>query len=628
MQHVIVGTAGHIDHGKSSLVLALTGTDPDRLREEKERGITIDLGFAHTTEQDTVLSFVDVPGHERFVRNMLAGVGGMDLVMLHVASDESVMPQTREHFEICRLLRVPAGLVVITKTDLADAGMLDVVRLEIQELVSDSFLEGAPVVAVSARTGEGIPALRRTLADLASTTRRRTSDGPPRLPIDRVFSMKGFGTVVTGTLLSGRLTHDDELVLQPSGRVVKVRGLHVHGKSQGEAVAGQRAAVNLSGVEVADITRGETLTSTDAVTVTRHADVLIELLPTARQLKHGARVRFHQGTRELVGRIVLPDAAPLEPGASACVRIYLDAPAALVRGDRFILRAYSPLATIAGGTILDPLPPRRGVRTAAGIARLQRLRQSEQDAVMAAIEEAGLCGLPLPQLSGRMGVASTQRRALVERLVHASLASEIGGTLVAASRLSAVEEAVVAAVTRYHAGHPLEDGMPREEARERLFARAPLPVFEHVLRVLTDRKRIIARDRIALAGHNVALTHDEARARDAMVETLRAAKLMPPDPSMLATQIGVPLEVVTRIATLLVRRSELVRAGDLLFHASAMKQLKSEIQSLKQSGVTNTIDVASFKDRYNITRKYAIPLLEYLDRERVTKRVGDGRKIL
>ncbi|HEY6617702.1 MAG TPA: selenocysteine-specific translation elongation factor, partial [Vicinamibacterales bacterium] len=601
MQHVIVGTAGHIDHGKSSLVLALTGTDPDRLREEKERGITIDLGFAHTTEQGTVLSFVDVPGHERFVRNMLAGVGGMDLVMLHVASDESVMPQTREHFEICRLLSVPAGLVVITKTDLADAGMLDVVRLEIQELVSDSFLEGAPVVAVSARTGEGIPVLRRTLADLASTARRRTSDGPPRLPIDRVFSMKGFGTVVTGTLLSGRLTHDDELVLQPSGRVVKVRGLHVHGKSQGEAVAGQRVAVNLSGVDVADITRGETLTSTDAVTVTRHADVQIELLPTARQLKHGARVRFHQGTRELVGRIVLPDAAPLEPGASACVRIYLDAPAALVRGDRFILRAYSPLATIAGGTILDPLPPRRGVRTAAGIARLQRLRQSEQDAVMAAIEEAGLCGMPLPQLSGRMGVASNQRQALVERLVHASLASEIGGTLVAEARLSAGKEAVVAAVTRYHAGHPLEEGMPREEVRERLFARAPLPVFEHVLRVLTDRKRIIARDRVALAGHNVALTHDEARARDAMVETLRAAKLTPPDPSMLATQIGAPVEVVTRIATLLVRRSELVRAGDLLFHESAMKQLKSEIQSLKQSGVTDTIDVASFKDRYNIT---------------------------
>ncbi len=611
MQHVIVGTAGHIDHGKSSLVLALTGTDPDRLREEKERGITIDLGFAHTTEQGTVLSFVDVPGHERFVRNMLAGVGGMDLVMLHVASDESVMPQTREHFEICRLLNVPAGLVVITKSDLADAGMLDVVRLEIQELVAGSFLDSAPVIAVSARSGEGIPELRRTLVALASATRRRRSDGSPRLPIDRVFSMKGFGTVVTGTLLTGRLTHDDALVLQPSGRAVHVRGLHVHGQPQDEAVAGQRVAVNLSGADVADVTRGETLTRIDAVTVTRHADVQIELLPTARQLKHGARVRFHQGTRELIGRIVLPDATHLEPGSPACARIYFDAPAVIVRGDRFILRAYSPLATIAGGTILDPLPPRRGVRTAAGIARLTRLLQSDQDALMAAIDEAGLSGLPLPQLTGRMGVAWDQRQTTVDRVITGSLAFEIGGVLVAASKLSAVEDALVTMVTRYHAGHPLEDGMPREEVRERLFPNAPVQVFEHVLRVLTERKRIIARDRIALAGHNVALSDDEARARDAMIEALRAARLTPPDPSTLATQIGVPLNVITRIATLLVRRAELIRSGDLLFHESALTQLKSEIQSLKQSGATDTIDVASFKDRYNITRKYAIPLLEY-----------------
>ena len=628
MQHVIVGTAGHIDHGKSSLVLALTGIDPDRLREEKERGITIDLGFAHTTEQETVLSFVDVPGHERFVRNMLAGVGGMDLVMLHLAADESVMPQTREHFEICRLLKVPAGLVVITKSDLADAGILDVVRLEVQELVSGSFLESAPVIAVSARSGEGIPDLRHTLVALASATRRRRADGPPRLPIDRVFSMKGFGTVVTGTLLSGRLAHDDELVVQPSGRVVKVRGLHVHGKAEAEAVAGQRVAINLSGVDVADVTRGETLTRIDAVTVTRHADVQVELLPTARALKHGARVRFHQGTRELIGRLVLPDVTHIEPGETACARIYFDAAAAIVRGDRFILRAYSPLATIAGGTILDPVPPRRGVRTAGGIARLARLLTSDQDAAMAAIDEGGLCGLPLPRLIGRLGVAWDQRQAIVERLTEADLALEIGGVLVSGSRLSAVEDALVTAVTRYHASHPLEDGMPREEARERLFAGAPLPVFEHVLRALTERKRIIVRERIALAGHNVALTDDEARARDTMIETLRAAQLTPPDTSTLATQIGVPLTVITRIATLLVRRSELVRAGDLLFHESALRQLKAEIHSLKESGAVDTIDVASFKDRYNITRKYAIPLLEYLDRERVTRRVGDVRKIL
>ena len=628
MQHVIVGTAGHIDHGKSSLVLAMTGTDPDRLREEKERGITIDLGFAHTTEQDTVLSFVDVPGHERFVRNMLAGVGGMDLVMLHVAADESVMPQTREHFEICRLLKVPAGLVVITKSDLADAGMLDVVRLEVQELLSGSFLERAPVIAVSARSGEGIPELRRTLVALASETRRRSADGPPRLPIDRVFSIKGFGTVVTGTLLTGRLAHDDEVVLQPSGRVVKVRGLHVHGKAEREALAGQRVAINLSGVDVGDVTRGETLTRIDAVTVTRHADVQVELLPTARTLKHGARVRFHQGTRELIGRIVLPDVTHIEPGETACARIYFDAAAVIVRGDRFILRAYSPLATIAGGTILDPMPPRRGVRTAVGIARLSRLLAADEDAVMAAIDEASLCGLPLPRLIGRLGVAWDQRQTIVDRLKEASLALNIGDALVSRSRLSAVEDALVTAVTRYHASHPLDDGMPREEVRERLFANAPLPVFEHVLSTLAERKRIIVRERIALADHNVALTDDEARERGAMIEILRAAKLTPPDSSTLATQIGVPLDVISRIATLLVRRSELVRAGDLLFHESALRQLKADIQLLKASGATDTIDVASFKDRYNITRKYAIPLLEYLDRERLTRRVGDVRKIL
>ena len=552
----------------------------------------------------------------------------MDLVMLHVAADESVMPQTREHFEICRLLKVPAGLVVITKSDLADAGMLDVVRLEIQELLSGSFLERAPVIAVSARSGEGIQELRRTLVALASATRRRRADGPPRLAIDRVFSIKGFGTVVTGTLLTGRLAHDDEVVLQPSGQVVKVRGLHVHGKAETEALAGQRVAINLAGVDVGDVTRGETLTRIDAVTVTRHADVQVELLPTARPLKHGARVRFHQGTRELIGRIVLPDITHIEPEETACARVYFDAAAVIVRGDRFILRAYSTLATIGGGRILDPMPPRRGVRTAVGIARLARLLAADEDAVMAAIDEAGLRGLPLPRLIGRLGVALDQRQTIVDWLKEASLALNIGDVLVSTSRLSALEDALVTAVTRYHASRPLEDGMSREEVRERLFANAPLPVFEHVLCTLVERKRIIVRERIALAGHNVALTDDEARARGAMIEILRAAKLTPPDSSTLATQIGVPADVISRIATLLVRRSELVRAGDLLFHESALRQLKAEIQSLKASGAADTIDVASFKDRYNITRKYAIPLLEYLDRERVTRRVGDVRKIL
>ena len=628
MKHVVIGTAGHIDHGKSSLVLALTGTDPDRLQEEKARGITIDLGFAHTSEDGMALSFVDVPGHERFVRNMLAGVGGMDLVMLHVAADESVMPQTCEHFDICRLLRVPSGLVVITKSDLADPSTLDVVRLEVQELVAGSFLDDAPVLAVSARTGAGLPELRRTLASLARSARTRPCEGPPRMPIDRVFSMKGFGTVVTGTLIGGRLRIDDEVVCQPPGRVAKVRGLQVHGERRDEAIAGQRVAANLAGVEVADVARGDTLTQPDAVSVTRSVDVRVGLLASAKPLRHGARVRFHQGTRELLGRVALMERSDVKPGASAFARIHLEAPAVLVRGDRFILRAYSPLTTIAGGDVLDPLPPRRGVRTPAGIARFARLAEADTHAAVALtmIEEAGLNGLPLVQVVGRAGVPWSDRDQVVAELDGRVV--QIGTVLVSASRLAAAEEAMLAAVAQYHAVHPIEVGMPREELRERLFGRAPAAVFDQTLHRLVEQARLVARERVALPGRRIALSPDEARAREAILQILGEAGLTPPDPAILATRIAVKPAVLDRVADLLVRQKEVVRIGDLLFHSDALTRLKTEIRSLKQPGASATLDVAAFKGRYNVSRKYAIPLLEFLDRERITRRVGDVRHIL
>ena len=627
MKHVVIGTAGHIDHGKSSLVLALTGTDPDRLREEKTRGITIDLGFAHTVEEGVALSFVDVPGHERFVRNMLAGVGGMDLVMLHVAADESVMPQTREHFDICRLLHVPAGLVVVTKSDLADPAMLDVVRLEIEELVAESFLEGAPVVAVSARTGAGLPELRRSLVRLAATAATRPCEGPPRLPIDRVFSMKGFGTVVTGTLISGRLGVDDELVLQPSGRTVKIRGLQVHGAPQAEAIAGQRVAANLAGVDAVDLVRGETLTGVDCVSVSRHADVRIELLAAARSLRHGARVRFHQGTRELLGRVALPDAAEIRPGAAGWARVHLEAPAVIVRGDRFIVRAYSPLSTIGGGTVLDPLPPRRGVRTPAGIARFGRLSSREPgDAVLAMIDETGLNGFSEHHLVGRAGVKWSDRDRVVIQLEPHVLRT--AGTLISRSHIAAAEEALLTTIGRYHAQHPLEEGIPREELRERVFGAAPFVAFDAVVRALAERGRLVARDRVALAGHRLALSDEERRARDAVVEILREAGLTPPDAAAIAARIGAEPHVIERMVMLLVRQKVLVRAGELIFHQSALTELKAHIRSLKATGVAATVDVGAFKERYNVSRKFAIPLMEFLDRERVTRRIGDTRHIL
>jgi selenocysteine-specific elongation factor len=628
MKHVVVGTAGHIDHGKSTLVLALTGTDPDRLQEEKARGITIDLGFAHTTEGDAVLSFVDVPGHERFVRNMLAGAGGMDLVMLHVAADESVMPQTREHFEICRLLRVPAGLTVITKSDLVDPETVDVVRLEIQELVAGSFLDGAPIVAVSARTGAGLPDLRRTLAELAHGVRGRPASGPPRLPIDRVFSMRGFGTVVTGTLVSGTIRQDDELHLVPSDRRIKVRGLQVHGQPRPEAMAGQRAAVNLAGVEVADIARGETLTAPGAVTATRRVDVEIELLPDARPVRHGSRVRFHQGTRELQARVAVASGPDIAAGSTALARIHLDSAAALVRGDRFILRTYSPPATIGGGIVLDPSPPRRGVRTAAAASRFARLSAGETDAVLSMVEESGLQGLPKPHLHGRAGVAWDERDRFVDALARSGAVVVLGDSIFPARRLEEMSGRVLAAVKEHHARHPLEEGIPREELRERLFSGAATVAFDRVVDALSGAGQIVARDRIALRGHSLALTDEEAKARDAMVAAFEQAALAPPDGVELAARIGTRKDVFERMAGLLVRQKVLVRVGDLLFHESALRRLKDEVRSLKADQGTDRIDVGTFKDRYQVTRKYAIPLLEFLDRERVTRRVGDARLIL
>src|SRR5262245_6709324 len=630
MRHIIIGTAGHIDHGKSTLVLALTGTDPDRLQEEKARGITIDLGFAHTVENDIALSFVDVPGHERFIRNMMAGVGGMDLVMLHVAVDESVMPQTREHFEICRLLRVPAGLVVLTKADLVDDATLDVVRLEVQELVAGSFLEHAPVVAVSARSGAGLRDLRQTLANLGGAAPARPSAGPPRLPIDRVFSMRGFGTVVTGSLVSGRLRVDDELVVLPAGRHVKVRGLQVHGAKEREAIAGQRVAVNLAGVEVSEIMRGETLTMPDAVTITRRVDVTIELLPSPSSLRHGARVRFHHGTRELLGRVIVSGGSAIGAGEMAFARIRRESPAVVARGDRFILRAYSPLVTIGGGTVLDPQPPRKGVRTPAGQARLASIaeRNDPFDAVCVMVEERGLAGFPIAALGGRAGVRYEDQNALISRFDTSGRAIRSGEYLVSSSHVADVRQRLLATVGDYHARHPLEEGIPREQLRETVFADAPGVLFERILTGLQQDGAITVRDRVALKTHRLLLNDEDARVRDAISRIVNESGLTPPDRLSLATRVAAPPQVVERMIALLVRQKVLIRLGDLVFHEATLNRLKTEIKSLKREGAGTAIDVAAFKERYGISRKYAIPLLEFLDTERITRRVGDTRQIL
>ena len=645
MKSVVIGTAGHIDHGKSALVRALTSIDPDRLKEEQERGITIDLGFAHWQADGINFAFVDVPGHERFVKNMLAGVGGFDAVLLVVAADESVMPQTREHFEICRLLRIPAGLVVLTKADLVDADTIELVRLEVRDLVAGSFLERAPIVPVSSRTGAGLDALRAALVSLGRDAQARPAAGTARLPIDRVFTMKGFGTVVTGTLVSGQIGLDDELEVLPQHRRVKVRGIQVHGARQERATAGQRVALNLGGVETSDLSRGHTLLTPGSLDVTTMLDAVVEVVAGGKPLRHGTRVRVHQGTSEVLGRVAIAglvdEASSVEipPGGRAYIRLRLESPAVVTRGDRYILRAYSPPMTIAGGEVLDPRPARGGIRNAEARQRFACLDptapvrpddrgSADERALRVMIEEAGVAGLPAGAATSRAGLSPAAARAATDRLLHAGAIVQAGDRLVGGTRVRALAGRLVKALEDYHREQPLSEGMPREEVRERLFGPAGPALFDLVVANLVASKQIVARDRLALAGHTLALTPAEEQAREAIERAFREGGLKPPGADALSAIAHGDRDLADRMVKLLVRQKVLAKVDTLVFHAEALRGLREDVAALKRQAPGARLDVGAFKDRYAITRKYAIPLLEYLDRERVTRRVGDVRVVI
>ncbi len=648
VKHLVVGTAGHIDHGKSTLVEALTGVDPDRLQEEKARGITIDLGFAPYRHGDTQLAFVDVPGHERFVRNMLAGASGIDCVLLVIAADESVMPQTREHFDICRLLGVGGGLVALTKSDLVDEETLELVRLETRELIAGSFLDGAPLVPVSARTGAGLDDVRRELAALSDGVSGRADSGIARLPVDRAFSVKGFGTVVTGTQASGVIEGEGELTLMPAGRRVKVRGLQVHGEPRPASRAGQRVAVNLAAVGVDDLQRGDTLTTEGGLCASRRFDGRLTLLDGARPLKYGARVRFHQGTSEIMARLAIGAArttagagggaeeAPefpgvLEPGASAFVRLHLERPVALTRGDRFVLRAYSPMITIGGGVVLDPDPPGGRLRSAAGLQRAMRLDALDDDAaaVLTMVGEAGGAGVTIGALAPRIGRNVAEVRRVAAALVDEGALVAMGERLVVAAAAEAAGEALLAIAGAYHRDHPLEPGLPREEARERLASQAGPALFEHVAQVLAAAGRLAAGRHLVLSTHRIVLTDEETRVKDDLAGLFLREGLSPPDPAVWARERGVDRALADRMLKLLVRDGTVERLDTLVFHRSVLERLRQDVAGLRTGAAEPVrIDVAWFKQRFGITRKFAIPLLEYLDRVRVTRRSGRERIVV
>ena len=630
MKSVIVGTAGHIDHGKSALVKALTGTDPDRLEEEKRRGITIDIGFAHlelpaASGEMLRLGFVDVPGHERFVRNMLAGVGGIDLVLLVIAADESIKPQTREHFDICRLLGISRGITVLTKSDLVDRDTLEVVRLEVEDFLRGSFLEGAPIIAVSSKTGAGLEELKRELVQAAGEAHQRDASALARLPIDRVFVMKGFGTVVTGTLLAGTIEKEEELELFPGQRRVRVRGVQVHGQPAERATAGQRTALNLAGVSKEELARGMMLAPPATFRTTDRADVSLALLPSARPLKERARVHLHAYTAETVAEVVLYGAKQLAPGQSGYAQLRTAEPMLLLPSDRFILRQFSPVVTIGGGTVLDaaPLGGKSAKESAEALLRVLA-KGTAQEILAARVARRGKSGLALADAVAETGWRQAQVEAQAASLKGKLL--RFGDVLVAQEAFSQAQRETLAGVEEFHRANPLVVGISKEELREKLGLRGE--VFSGVLEALLREKKLaVTGEQVRSAGHTMVLKDEEAESKRTIEQAFSGAGLKVPALKDVLAALRVDKARAQKIVTLLLRDKVLVKISDeLVFHRSALEELRQRVSAYKAKSAK--IGVAEFKDLTGVSRKYAIPLLEYLDRERVTRRVGDQREIL
>jgi len=631
MKSVIVGTAGHIDHGKTALVKALTGIDADRLEEEKRRGITIDIGFANLElpmpDGETLrLGFVDVPGHERFVRNMLAGTGGIDLVLLVIAADESIKPQTREHFDICRLLSVRRGITVLTKSDAVDQETLDVARAEAEEFLRDSFL-GHPnsIVVVSSLTGAGIEDLKRELVRVAGEVPAKDSHAIARLPIDRVFSMKGFGTVVTGTLVSGVIRKEDELEAFPSGRRVRVRGVQVHGKSAEQAVAAQRTALNLAGATKEDLARGMMLAPALTFHATSRVDAELSLLSSAKPLKDRARVHFHSYTSETIATVVLYGKKQVEPGETAFAQLRLGEPTLLLPGDRFIIRQFSPVITSGGGVVVENAPPKK-VKEAASYAQLLKTLTEELRAGMlrTRVMASGAHGLSLAEAVARTGWPARQ-------IVSGASASpeivRVDDIFIFRPALELVRKELVSALDAFHKHNALVAGMSKEELRGRFSEVAPEAFASIFDEALQAKKIEVAGELVRLAGRGVVMKDEEAESKKIIEAAFANAGLKVPALKDVLAGLKVDRARAQKIVTLLLRDKVLLKiSDDLVFHRDALADLRKKMAAEKTK--SPRLDVARFKDLTGVTRKYAIPLLEYLDREHVTRRVGDERVIL
>ena len=632
IKSVIVGTAGHIDHGKSSLVEALTGTHPDRLAEEKRRGITIDLGFAFLEGNGVRFGFVDVPGHERFVSNMLAGAAGIDLVILVIAADESIKPQTREHFEICRLLGVSRGIVALTKSDLVDHDTLGLVRLEVEEFLRGTFLEKAPIVPVSTRTKESLDPLKHELDRLALEIPGKDLTGLFRLPIDRSFTIKGFGTVVTGTLLSGSVKPEDEVELLPLGKRLRVRGVRSSGKTVDRAEAGQRTAVNLAGIEHIAVHRGMQLVVPGRFRPTRRIDARLNLLSGVRPLKQNAKVHFHSGSAETIAEVALFGGKQLRPGDSDLVHFRLRDPLPLLPGDCFIVREFSPVITIGGGVVLDAHARRPRAKDVTRPEFLRVLESGNRNQILNWMTERSLFGLEIAEIRARTGWSDQVITETAESTVSSGQLVQVATEplfLIDRARFEVLRTRILEQVEKFHKGNPLSPGLPREELRAALGRRIHTAVFRSALEQLAAEKKLdLSGDLLRRAGSVIELLPEEAKAKQQIEAAFDSAGLAVPSVKEVLAQLSVEAKHAEKLLQILLRERSLIRVTpELIFHQRALHELKARLASHKKAK-GERISVPAFKELTGITRKYAIPLLEYLDRERVTRRAGDERVIL
>lgn len=630
MKQIILGTAGHIDHGKTSLIKALTGIDTDRLKEEKQRGITIELGFAHfELPGGQVIGIVDVPGHEKFVKNMVAGATGIDLVALVIAADEGVMPQTKEHLEICQLLDIRHGLVILTKIDMVEADWMELVREDVREYLSGTFLADAPVVEVSSVTGRGLPELTRTLDALAAEVPEKDIGHIFRVPVDRVFTMKGFGTVITGTSISGRIQTGDEITIYPQGLNAKIRGLQVHNREVDRVRAGLRTAVNLQGVEKAVIRRGDVLATKEALRVTYMVDVRLDLLDSApRKLKNRARVRFHSGTSEIMARVVLLDREELMPGESCFAQVRLDEPTAVLKDDRFVIRSYSPVRTIGGGVVLNALPGRKKKRYSNAVMSQMNVLHTgglseliELFVSLGRFEGIAQGELPFLTNTGRKKLDEALRSLMARKRV--ARFDKERGVLIHSDFLERAKTEILETLSRYHQDHPLKTGLLKEELRSRTAGSGNPKLFNYLMNQLAQ-EGLIAQEKeiVRLADHRVTLAQDQEKIRRKLEKIYRDSGLQPPYVKEWKDMF--PGETGSEVLEVMTREGVLKKVTEeLYFHGDAIQRLEAGLKDFLQKN--GEITTPQFKDLTGVSRKYAIPLIEYFDRNQLTVRVGDSR---